>query len=63
MEHTAEQKFKIAHRTLLDRWVEESDIEDMRIAEIAMEDVTEWLDEDVVEFECEIDLEESDAED
>ena len=43
--------------------MEESDIEDMRIAEIAMEDVTEWLDEDVVEFECEIDLEESDAED
>ena len=63
MEHTAEQKFKIAHRALLDRWVEESDIEDMRIAEIAMEDIEEWLDEDVVEFECEIDLEESDAED
>lgn len=63
MEHTAEQKFKIAHRALLDRWVEESDIEDMRIAEIAKEDIEEWLDEDVVEFECEIDLEESDAED
>jgi hypothetical protein len=43
--------------------VEESDIEDMRIAEIAVEDIEEWLDEDVVEFECEIDLEESDAED
>jgi hypothetical protein len=43
--------------------VEESDIEDMRIAGIAMEDIEEWLDEDVVEFECEIDLEETDGED
>lgn len=61
MEHTAEQKFKIEHRALLDRWVEESDIEDMRIAEIAMEDIQEWLDEDVVDFECEIDLEDENA--
>lgn len=61
MEHTAEQKFKIEHRALLDRWVEESDIEDMRIAEIAMEDIEEWLDEDVVDFECEIDLEDENA--
>ena len=53
---TPHQQFKNAHRALLDRWIEESDIEDMEIAKIAIADVEEWLDEDVVEFESDIDL-------
>lgn len=54
---TPEQKFKNEHRALLERWVEESDIDDIRIGEIAIEDTNEWLDEEVVEFDSEIDLE------
>jgi hypothetical protein len=58
MSDTPEQKFKKEHRALLNRWTEESDIEDMSIAKIAMDDLNEWLDEPVFEFESEIDLEE-----
>jgi hypothetical protein len=36
--------------------LEESDIEDMDMAKIAMDDLNEWLGEDVLEFESEIDL-------
>ena len=57
---TPEQQFKTAHRALLNRWIEESDIDDLRIADIAKEDVEEWLKEEVVEFECDMDLEEDD---
>lgn len=58
VQDTPEQKFKKEHRALINRWTEESDIEDMRIAKIAMDDLNEWLDEPVFEFESEIDLEE-----
>jgi len=55
---TPEQKFKKEHRALLNRWIEESDIEDMSIVKIAMDDLNEWLDEPVLEFESDIILEE-----
>jgi len=58
MEDTPEQKFKKEHRALLNRWIEESDIEDMSIVKIAMDDLNEWLDEPVLEFESDIILEE-----
>lgn len=58
LEDTPEQKFKKEHRALLNRWTEESDIDDMRIARIAMDDLNEWLDEPVFEFESDMDLEE-----
>jgi hypothetical protein len=41
---------------LLNRWLEESDIDDMEMASIAMNDLNEWLGEEVLEFESEIDL-------
>jgi hypothetical protein len=47
---TPHEQFKRAHRALLNRWLEESDIEDIEMAKIASEDISEWLDEDVVEF-------------
>ena len=53
---TPHQQFKNAHRALLDRWIEESDIDDMELARIAIDDVEEWLDEDVVGFESDIPL-------
>ncbi len=62
MIETPHQKFKTEHRALLNRWLEESDIEDMDMAKIAMDDLNEWLGEDVLEFESEIDLSDEDEE-
>lgn len=63
IKETPEQQFKNAHRELLNRWIEESDIDDVRIAEIAKDDVDEWLEEEVVTFDCDMDLgEDEDAE-
>jgi hypothetical protein len=62
MTETPHQKFKTEHRALLNRWLEESDIEDMDMAKIAMDDLNEWLGEDVLEFESEIDLSDEDEE-
>lgn len=56
MTETPHQKFKTEHRALLNRWLDESDIEDLDMAKIAMDDLNEWLGEDVLEFESEIDL-------
>ena len=42
---------------MLNRWTEESDIEDLSIAKIACDDINEWLDEPVMEFECDMNLE------
>ena len=56
MTETPHQKFKNEHRALLNRWLEESDIEDLEMAKIAVDDINEWLGEDVLEFESEIDL-------
>ena len=63
MTETPHQKFKTEHRALLNRWLEESDIEDMDMAKIAMDDLNEWLGEDVMEFESEIDLSDEDEAD
>ena len=62
MTETPHQKFKTEHRALLNRWLEESDIENMDMAKIAMDDLNEWLGEDVMEFESEIDLSDEDEE-
>lgn len=63
IKETPEQQFKNAHRELLNRWVEESDIDDVRMAEIAKDDVDEWLEEEVITFECDGNLvEDEDAE-
>jgi len=61
MTETPHQKFKNEHRALLNRWLEESDIDDMEMANIAMVDINEWLCEDVLEFESEIDLEDEEG--
>jgi len=53
MTETPHQKFKNEHRALLNRWIEESDIDDMEMAKIAMNDLNEWLDDDIFIFESE----------
>ena len=55
---TPHQQFKNEHRALLNRWLEESDIEDTEMAKIVLADVEEWMDEDVVGFEADLDLDE-----
>jgi hypothetical protein len=57
---TPHQQFKNEHRALLNRWLEESDIEDTEMAKIVMSDIEEWLDEDVIEFECDMVLDDDD---
>ena len=42
---------------MLNRWLEESDIDDQEMAQIALTDVEEWMDEEVVGFESDMDLE------
>jgi len=59
---TPHQQFKNEHRTLLNRWLEESDIEDLEMAKIAVDDINEWLGEEVLEFESEIELSDEDEE-
>ena len=54
---TPHQQFKNEHRALLNRWLEESDIDDQEMAQIALTDVEEWMDEEVVGFDCDMDLE------
>ena len=53
---TPHQQFKNEHRAMLNRWLEESDIEDHDMAKIVLADVEEWMGEEVIEFECDIDL-------
>jgi len=47
---------------LLNRWLEESDIEDHDMAQIALADVEEWMDEEVVDFECDMSLDDEEHE-
>ncbi len=58
---TPHEQFKRAHRALLNRWVEESDIEDVELAKIAVADLNEWLDMEEVEFEADFELEDEDS--
>jgi hypothetical protein len=60
---TPHQQFKNEHRALLNRWIEESDIDDLELAKIAVNDINEWLGEDVLEFESEIELSDEDEAD
>jgi len=53
---TPHQQFKNEHRALLNRWLDESDIYSDEMAQIALTDVEEWMDEDVVGFDSDIDL-------
>ena len=45
-------------KALLNRWSEESDLEDHELLQCISDALNEYFDEDVVEFESDIDLEE-----
>jgi hypothetical protein len=53
---TPHQQFKNEHRALLNRWLDESDIDSDEMAQIALTDVEEWMDEEVIGFESDMDL-------
>ena len=48
-------------RALLSRYLEESDLEEGTMAEIMQHVLGQWLDEDVVDFSSDIDLDEDDG--
>ena len=47
-------------RALLSRYLEESDLEEGTMAEIMQHVLGQWMDEDVVDFSSDIDLEDDD---
>lgn len=51
-------KDQIRHetKTHLARWTEETDLDDHEIAQCYLDAINEWLEDDVVEFDSEIDL-------
>ncbi len=61
---SAEAKDQVRHeaKMLLNRWDEESDLDEKQIAKSVLEGINEWLEEEVVEFDSDIDLGEEDDE-
>ena len=61
---SAEAKDQVRHeaKMLLNRWDDESDLDEKQIAKSVLEGVNEWLEEEIVEFNSDIDLEEDDDE-
>jgi len=49
-------KFSVEVRAVLDRWIEESDLEDVEMAEAAAKVISDWLDEEVLTFEPDDDM-------
>jgi hypothetical protein len=47
-------------RALLSRYLEESDLEEGTMAEIMQHVLSQWMDEDVVDFSSDIDLDDDD---
>lgn len=61
---SAEAKDQVRHeaKMLLNRWDDESDLDEKQIAKSVLEGVNEWLEEEIVEFDSDIDLGEEDDE-
>lgn len=59
---SADPKDQVRHETkvLLNRWDQECDLDEREIAKSVLEGVDEWLEEEVVEFNSDIDLGEED---
>ena len=58
---TPHEMFANEVRALLSRYLEESDLEEGTMAEIMQHVLGQWMDEDVVDFSSDIDLEEDDV--
>ena len=53
---TPTEKFAVEVKALLYRWTEESDLDDLELAETAARVINDWLDEDFMIFEADEDL-------
>ena len=58
---TPHEQFANEVRALLRRYLEESDLEEGTMAEIMQHVLGQWMDEDVVDFSSDIDLDEDDG--
>ena len=58
---TPHEQFANEVRALLSRYLEESDLEEGTMAEIMQHVLGQWMDEDVVDFSSDIDLDEDDG--
>ena len=47
----AKKQFEAVIKADLNRWLDESDLDDEDLAKVAVEAIESWLDEDVVGFE------------
>jgi hypothetical protein len=54
----AKRQFIHELKNLIHRWSEESDLEDSDLLDCMGDAVDEYFDEDVVDFECDMELEE-----
>lgn len=57
---TPHEMFANEVRALLSRYLEESDLEEGTMAEIMQHVLGQWMDEDIVDFSSDIDLEDDD---
>ena len=57
---TPHEQFGNEVRALLNTYVEESDLEEGTLAEIMHHSLSQWVDEDVLDFSSDIDLEDDD---
>ena len=60
---TPHEQFANEVRALLNRYLEESDLEDHTLYEIMEHALGQWMNEDVVDFVSDIDLEADDVDD
>ncbi len=58
----AQAQIRHEAKMLLNRWDEECDLDEKQIAKSVLEGVNEWLEEEVIEFDSDIDLGEEDDE-
>ena len=52
---TQHEKFAREVRALLNRWIEESDLDDWEMAELVASAVNGWMDDEVISFDVEED--------
>lgn len=52
---TQHEKFAREVRALLNRWIEESDLDDWEMAELVASAVNIWMDDEIISFDVEED--------
>ena len=50
---TQHEKFAREVRALLNRWIEESDLDDWEMAELVASAVNGWMDDEIISFDVE----------